>query len=92
MTDVTLKDHKKLEEKYFEAIGKAAANGRYRDSVLEQRDALTKQNEKLREALTVAIENLQEAGDLFEDKRNGEAWEYISCAITMGRFALKGDV
>ncbi|TCR07292.1 hypothetical protein [Neorhizobium sp. JUb45] len=34
----------------------------------------------LGEALTLSLDNMQAASDLFEDGHNGEAWEYVSSA------------
>jgi len=36
------KDFKKLQDKYFDALGKAGANGRYRDSLYQENLRLKK--------------------------------------------------
>lgn len=44
---------------------------------------------ELYEMVKMLIENINEAGDLFEDGKNEEAWEWILAANTMGNHVLK---
>lgn len=44
--------------------------------------------EQLGDSLVMAMENMQEAADLFEDKRNTEAWEWVASAQVYTKAAL----
>lgn len=43
----------------------------------------------LTSALVTAYENLEEAGNMFEDRRHGDAWEYLAVARLQAKTALK---